>query len=345
MDRFLNDSRGRAALGLMTCYVLFQSCVPLFVTFGGAENSPFLFTTAWRVGAIAGYALVLALFFRDLLLSGEARKAVARRAFSFTSVACAANFFWTVPYAWSTQHIDVAVSTALFEAWPLFFVLLAERTFRSEGRYQKTTLKSALFFGLAFLGVAFVIASQAGGFGVFFSGDADGANMAKGVSLALLSTCLAALSAFSFKWAFNLVSDLRKLPDAQAESRSRLELFSVAVGTLIFSLTMTPFIALAGFARNEPISSSALIWGVLGGVAIQTVGSLAWRMANVISHSLEINAMNYLIPIVALVWLFAFKQVGDVSAAHLVVGLILIIAANAGALSVSRRKRTEASDA
>ena len=84
------------------------------------------------------------------------------------------NSFWTAIYAWSTQFIDVSVATALYETWPIFLVILTRWLFRTEARYRKITAKTIFLFGVAFLGIASVIASQAGGIGAFVSADTGG---------------------------------------------------------------------------------------------------------------------------------------------------------------------------
>ena len=49
--------------------VLGYSLVPLFVAWGGSE-SPFIFNTLWRVGALVGYLLFLVVAYRQLLFRG-----------------------------------------------------------------------------------------------------------------------------------------------------------------------------------------------------------------------------------------------------------------------------------
>ena len=97
--------------------------------------------------------------------------------------------------------------------------------------------------------------------------------------------------------------------------------------------------------RNEPITSDALIYGVIGGLILQSSGVVLWRMANLIASNLGINVMNYLTPALALGWLFAFSQVGDISVGYLTIGIAVIIAANIGMYLETRGQRQESADA
>lgn len=54
-------------------------------------------------------------------------------------------------------------------------------------------------------------------------------------------------------------------------------------------------------------------------------------MVNLIANKLGINAMGYPPPALALGWLFAFSQVGEVGAGYPLFGVAVIIFANAGA--------------
>ena len=323
-------SRNRMAAGLMLGYVVLLSLAPLFVALGAGGN-PFIFSASWIVGMSIGCSLILLIAFRGMVFSGEVWRAVGARSLSFAMLLWVVNSFWTAIYAWSTQFIDVSVAAALFETWPLFLVILTGWLFRTEARYRKINAKTVFLFGVAVLGMASVIASQAGGIGAFVSADTGGGgvNLAIGVALALFAVGIATLSAYGFRWAADLASEL-SASDNREQGKDRLELFSTVVGLAICSLTSLPFIASIGFMRNEPISSDALIYGAAGGLFLGTGGAILWRMANLISTNLEINVMNYLIPALALGWLFAFSQVGDVSVGYLLFGVGVIIAANIG---------------
>ena len=324
-----------AASLLMLGYVVSMSFAPLFVALG-AEESPFVFSSAWRVGLSTGYALILSLAFRETLFSRKALKAILSRTVSFSMLLWIANSLWTAVFAWSTQYISVATATALCEAWPALLAVFTSWLFRRERRWREITPKTLIMFAAAFLGIALVIAAQVGGVGALVSLNSDLRDTAKGVGLATVATVLLTLRAFGFRWTVDLASDL-----SDGESGRRMEMFGVAVGVSVSSLLALPFTAVTGFARGEFITASATAYGSLGGLLLGCLGTFCWRIANLTARDLGINAMAYLTPALSLVWLFAFNQIGEVDVFLLILGIAVIIAANVGVYVESKRRESE----
>ena len=335
--------RNRTAMGLMLGYALSMSFVPLFVAYG-AKDSPFIFNAAYAVGSVAGFALILLSSFRGMAFSGDAWKAIRSRTFSALTLWWVAASFGMPLYAWSAQLIEIAVATALYETWPIFLVVFTGWLFRVEARYRKITAKTLSMFGIALGGIISVIASQAGGYGAFVSADAGGgaANLAAGVALALGAVFLVALDACGFRWSADLASELSRRHD---EPRDRLELFGVVAGTIIQTSVSLPAIASIGVWRNEPLSADAMIYGALGGSLLGAGGSVLWRKANLIASDLGINAVGYFTPALALGWLFAFSQVGEIGVGYLLFGVAAIIVANLGMYIETRGESQESAEA
>ena len=325
----LSLSGNQTAVGLMLGYVVLQSFVPLFVAFG-AGDSPFIFNAARGVGMSAGCALILLIVSPRMLFSGEMWNVVRSRALSIAIILSTASSLQLGLYAWSAQFIDISVAAALYETRPIFLVFIMGWLFRTEERYRIINAKTILMFVFAILGMALIISSQAGEIGVFASADTGVANLAMGVALALSASVVATFGVFGFYWSTNIASELSMLSDSREQTKSRLELFSTIIGIAICNLISLPFIASAGFMRNEPLSLDAIMYGAMGGLFIWAVGLVFRHMAILTAVNLEINVMRYLTPALALVWLFAFSQVGEVHLVLLLSGVGVIIAANVG---------------
>ena len=315
----------------MLSFAVLGSFAPLLFAFG-VGDSPFIFTMWWRLSALAGCALFLLTIFRKTLFKKDVCGAVGRRLLSFALLCWLASFFDNTLYAWSTQYVDVSVTAALYETWPVFFVVLTGWLFKSDERYRKITARTIFPFLFALLGIAFVIASQAGGFSVFLpANDGDWGNLAKGAGLALGAVVLATCASCGFRWTADVASDLSRLPSCRSQSKDRLELFSAVAGSTVCNAIHSSTVWLSNFALNEPaLPTNALLWSAAGGVSVGAAGIILWRMANHITANLEVNALSYATPALALAWLFAFNQAGDVHVAYLLVGIGVIIAANAG---------------
>ena len=192
----LSSPRNRTAAGLMLGCAVLQSLMPLFVTFGGAENSPFAFNAAWRVGTTTAYALILTSAFRGEMFNRATWRLIGNMRGILSLLLWSSSFLDLALYAWSTRFINVAVSAALFGSRSILLVVFTERLFKREARYRKITARVVLFFCVALLGMASVVASHAGGFGAFFSVDKGGElSLALGVALALGAVGLSTLSA------------------------------------------------------------------------------------------------------------------------------------------------------
>lgn len=180
---------------------------------------------------------------------------------------------------------------------------------------------------LALVGVGAVIASQAEGLSVSNAASTSLFSLSIGVILAIGSALLAALSAYGFRWAVDLASEL---PDDNGRGKDSIELFCVFWGQTICALINLPLTALVGFARDEPLSWTIIAFGVTGGLIAGPIASTGWRKANLIAHNLELNLILYLTPVLALGWLGVFSLIGDIDIVLLAGGILLIVLANGG---------------
>lgn len=316
------QNRNKTAAALMFVAVLCFALIPLFVAWGGSQ-SPFIFNTALAIGEATGCVVFLMIAHHKLLLNKSVWKLVRLRVFSWMMLLWALAFGDLSFYVWSTQFIDVSIAAILFATWPILLVFLTSRLFKFEQRYQKVTWRSAFLFVIAFVGVVAVIASQAGGLRELFSG--LWTDFALGIVLILASAVITSFAAFGFKWGVDLANEL---PNHHRLSNESMELFGVMAGTVILALCVSPITAGIGFARGEPIVSQTLIYGFVAGVVVVALPGILWRKANLITHSLNINVMVYITPVLSLGLLFAFSLVGDVNIMLLLFGAVLIIMAN-----------------
>ena len=123
-------------------------------------------------------------------------------------------------FAWSLKYIDIAVTTLLFQSWPIFFLLLSAMLLRKEANIDtsgKGTLSLILLIGLGFIGFAFIIFSQTGEIGEF--GDIGVRNLVLGLVLAFGAMVLSNLKAFGIDWARNLGNQLSGASGALAATQ------------------------------------------------------------------------------------------------------------------------------
>ena len=247
----------RSALLCMLVSVVASSVAPLLVSVSGAAQFPFLFTAGMQAGGLFGCLLFLLVCHRPLLWDPRVRGALLvsvlrldRRAIWFL-LGTVSGLDYAL-FAWSSRYVDVAVTTVLFETWPLFLVFLMALLYRGVGRYRRPTPALMLLLVVGFGGCALVVSSQHGGLdGLFGSGVH---HLALGVGLSLLAALATSLAAYLFRWASALSGALAPCRGVSAGGGVSLELFSVAVGMVVsdvFSISMN---AVIGFAAGESLS-------------------------------------------------------------------------------------------
>ena len=323
---------GRNAVGarFMLVATLGFSVVPVLVALGGSE-SPFWFFVGWRISALSVCAAIPLIFWRAALFSAATRSLVWRSLFTPPMLLWILNYFDTSLFALSVRFANVAVNAVLYETWPIVFVLLVGRLFKSESRWQKITVRRFALFLASFVGAVLVITSQPVG----EDNDCSVLSVAVGVSLALAAASLTCLNAFGFRWTADFVA----LLSARIEERRSLEMFSTVLGLAVINAVSLPANAAIAIASGEVLALTPIMLGAMGGLLVGAASVIFWRWGNLISDRLELNAVIYLTPALSLIWLFALGLVGEIRVGLLLAGVLAIVAANAGVYFDSRVKQ------
>ena len=328
MTRVPSDRGGGAAL-FMLASVLCYSFVPLLIVMAGGVERPFMFNSLYRLCASLGGLFFLLLTCRDLLLDSRVLRLLRRRACRWDFPLLCLPYFGYTAFAWSATLVDVSLTTVIVESWPLFYVPLAERLLRQQGRYLRPTLFRMIPVLLAFGGFVMVVSSHTGGIGRL--GALDGASLL-GLGLALLGSFSSTSSAYQVRWSGDLRVELRSLLPVVSEYR--LELFGMmlvfTLGSLVSSL-----INLAGEAAvvgriglSFPSLREALLVGLLGGLLLDVLGTLGQRTAVYRALNLAVNALAYAIPLFSLAWIWLFWRIGVARPGYLLMGALMVVGAN-----------------
>ena len=227
-------------------------------------------------------------------------------------------------FAWAIQFIDVSVAVILYDASPVFMILLMSKLYQGDGRFGEISPWFMLLVVVAFVGFAMVTASetgslvnlQYGGAGIFLTG----------LLLLLLGVTCNVMTVFGFRWGTNLSRDKKFLVEVQGTAQS-LEMGCIVLAFLMSSSVSVGVSAVIGRASLEPFDLQVLGTAVLGGFVVG-IGSLTWRKANLITTNLGANALAYAIPIFSLGWLALFSQVQLARLDYLIIGAAAIITAN-----------------
>ena len=187
---------------------------------------------------------------------------------------------------------------------------------------------------LGFLGLALAIAGQTEGLG--FSDGTPLIRLGVGIVLATAAAVATSLSAFALRWGADFCIAALRARSREAgegsghfdESRDSSELFGVVVALLVASSLSLPLTALIGTASGESIGASAVVTGLIGGAFAGAVPSLCLRKANLIAQNLGVNALIYVAPGLALLWLFLASRSELARPDYLALGGAAIVMAN-----------------
>ena len=312
-----------AALMLLaiTCYAV----IPLGVAqLGGAQN-PFEFNAAWRTGIILGFGAFMTLRYPNLFLNPRVWALIIPNLWDWRILAVTLAYLDIALFALATKFVDVSVATIVAETSPIFLILMMSFSYRTTSRYRRISPQTFLFAGIALGGFALVVMSQSTG--TPSPQGHTGWAMPVGILLSLASALFSALNAFSFPWGTDLVDQLPQNLKGPAYSISD-QLFGVVMTGFIANSLAVPINLGVGFATGETIPATTFLLAAVAGALTYPLAGIAWRLANLMTHNLGINAIGYTRPLISLGILAPFSQIGVARPAHLIAGAACIITAN-----------------
>ena len=325
----MSGNRGQwTATAYMLGSVLAYSLIPLVIAKSGGVESPFLFNAGWRFGLAAGCVLVVASLYWRVLLNKDVFPIIVRSALTWMMLFATFQAFENALFAWSIKYIDISAANILFETWPIIFIILTAWLLRGGNAYRKNGPTLFLILLVALAGFVFVIFGQAGG--LEFEGTrVSGLN--KGIALALLAALAASFGAFHIRWGRDLSL---KIPETATHGTSAVSLIfmgailSYAISN-VFGVVLNTTIGLSlGETFGGTLGGKAFLIGVAGGFVLHAAGGILFRLSNLVTDNLGINALNYAIPILSLLWLWNLSEIHIPRLDYLLIGATAIIASN-----------------
>lgn len=307
----------------MLVAVLGYSLLPLMVDLSGDWGSVALVTGAWAfthsiVNAAAAHRW----------RSGDGlgvRSSVMIRRIPWWAYATAfvAAFQW-VFFAWSSRLTETAITTLIFEFWPVLF-LVGRRVFPAPDGKRPMTLSDAVLVGAAFIGLSLVI----------FGNNAGSASSASwvGAALAAMALIIAAGERIVHLRSGEIVAEALRpsertesvsaSTDARTRTRAGALQNVVARGSASVLLLGLGAIEAAGGG----VSLAAIGIGV-GLGAVHSVSGLMFTFANHLSDTDTINSIYFAVPTLALLWLWGLTEVNLSHPASFVAGGMGVLVIN-----------------
>lgn len=330
----------------MCMSVLGYSLIPILIVTVGGAKSPFLLGGAQAVGHVVGGIAFLSSRYRRPIRSHAIRR-VIRRNMRSSAIAFSALAPFTFAFlAWSTAFLDATIATVLWGSWPVLLVVFLARFDRPSaktgtndtnmGRRDRITPSLLLLMLLGLVGLGFVVMSQSAPGQISDLSGLAGSLSVLGVAIALGSAWLASLTAWHFRWADRLAGQLDEhalaafVPTrfAVRDVRHESSLFFVVVCLIIGNAIAAPVMFSISLASSEQTDLRLTLGALAIGLFVRTPAAVLWRISNLVTNDYGVNALNYLEPLLALLWLGLFWDVAIESVDYLVIGVSAVMASN-----------------
>lgn len=249
----------------------------------------------------------------------------------------------------STVYVDTAVTSSLYELWPMLWLLgmiaVDAKRFGASARTPRPWHTYALML-LGVPALALIVTSTVS------AGESTTPTSSfplLGIVLAVAAPAMGALGVASFWFADRLMylppgtgetSSPARLHDrwrgvSQTDEASRTTRLltnvlcdtSQTVGLSLSIVALAPLVVLeaGGIGAIRPIP---LLGGIMVGAVLNGPGSVALRRAHVLTDRREIISLQYISPVLALLWLFLATTVEITRFDYLIIGTITIMVIN-----------------
>ena len=324
--RLKPDTRAASWMGVS---VFLNSWTPLTVALVGGAVGPFMFQF-WAYSTMSLVWLVYLIWTHPgLVRRSDIWVWIIRQLPTRDGVLAMLNGFNLAFFVSATLFLDTALVTVITAGWLILFVAYRKQ---HDPRYQRMTGQHWLLLSIAMAGIALVTFSQAGGITT-----AGGWRLLWGGLLAAASAVCGSWISFRFRLGIELYHDrCKSMSDVSDTRRDELAcvlavsivtslasiLSGLLIGLIVFPGDTGPGTHLGGFV------STPVVWVIAVGI-VSALGNIAFRYANLEATNLGVNAMQYLRPVLSLVWLAVFATITVYRTDFLWVGAAAVIAANA----------------
>ena len=308
----------------MIMAVISFSVLPILLKFGLAEISPFLFSGVIHFSCAAGLATGLLLFRNGLPVYRPLIDCARNHPWLLAVGSIAACEF--VLLSAGLAFIDVSLAGILFETWPIFMLLVVVIMDRGTKRYNPVSMGIVLLFFQALAAATLVILSHSDSHGFLLHGYAglvDSRTLA-GIALVLTAACFgAAFGACTLR-----LGTLMSARVITSRHKVSPEVVYAVVMTMMCKIFGGVALCIIGLVLSETLTAHQLFYAVATGVLANSAGAICFRVANLKSGNLGVNALSYATPLFTLAWLWFLSMLDVPHMDYLIIGVMGVVSAN-----------------
>ena len=326
MFRFLVADHPVLPLVYVMIGVVCLSSFPALYALGNAEESPFLFTGLRQISGGAALCAFALLIRGKFLRKEEVKRDILSYSKSRLMVISVIGQCGLVTFAAAIALVDVSIAAILYETWPFFLIPLMAFLFRNSNRYRANLVDTMFFITPAVVGVALVILSQ---------NDTNQFLLAAGqifrdsrTTFGVIFVVLSAISGAVFLAYTLKMGEVIADNHPDTEKGGMEEIVLAVVMTSICLVIAGGVSCVIGLISSETVSSHQLTYAIASGLFIDSLAILAFRIANLKTDNIGVNALSFSTPVVALIWLWALSLLKVPHLDYLIIGALGIVAAN-----------------
>ena len=339
---------------LQMCGVtVFDAAMPLLLLLSLGSNSPLLFGIVATVSLMISVSVYNVVQHREILHAADWRACfkqqyrVSRKFRRSVRYSIAARLDWPL-YTIAAVYLNATLIAIMLGIVPLLNILnLAHSTKDNTGRsrYRDITVETLMLVVIAFGGLALTVLSTSSQ----ESGATVDSGMAIGLTVAIMAAIFQGLGAYNIPLGIELagasnstVPARRDVTSTSAEPEdTRVELAATLVGVVATTKRAIPILMIL-FVFDTVLGLTGTGWkfsfGTFGAALVAggvlTAGALIlFRVANLESIHLGINAIGYFIPVAGLGFLWIgdavdLVELGHVRVDYLAIGTLTIVSVN-----------------
>lgn len=326
-------------ISYLTIAALLYSLIPLSFEAFGSQDAPMTIGAGMVLGCLVGTIAIRRLQgFDKSLTYARTWTALRNRSIDRTGALAGitlvtASVFGYVCFAWSTRYIDTAVSSSMYELWPILWVIMFQIIDRNSfGKSAPSPIPNAtrLLLCLGGASVILLVYSTAS------SGEAGAGQVpVLGVVLGISGPLLGSLASFCFLFADRLLFVERgkhtHLAAATQMTERQMTEAATQIAHIVARWIALPIVIVLAVFENRSLTgwlSMELLGGAISGSVLFATANFFVRRAHTIETRREIISIQYLSPLLSLIWLLTFTRVELVRIDFLVFGTVAVMAIN-----------------
>ena len=341
LARLMNLEDTTRAFSYIGIAAALYSFIPLAVEYSGSKDFPLTVGAGFVVGTVLSGGLIRSTMYSSTSLSYTniyrrcRSTSVSLVSFLGTILLVAVSGLDFVLFTWSTSYVDTAVSASLFEIWPFTWVLcFVFIDSRLQGPHDKqiTSWMTYLLMALGMPAIILVILSSRTTTDIGL----DTAVPVAGIILAIAAPIASSLGVYCFLFSdrviFGTSTDLQWDITPHPNAKPKFVDLSVNLASFVAGRALTIPVVLILAWRETGLSPnlwlSPMLGGLLAGLFLHAPAATIVRRAHTLTSRREIISLQYLSPILAIIWLAITLGIDVYRIDFLIFGTISIVMLN-----------------